>query len=92
MTTIYYTAPPDKAFEELKRVSISFWKEGDRHPSYVEEKVKYIEAMQNFRDNFMTIFAMFDIMNQIKIASRLSPETLLEINHRLSDGGNNYQL
>ncbi len=92
MRGLYYTAPSDESFDDLKNNSIAFWKEGDRHPNYVEEKVGYIEGVKNISDNFMTILAMFDINNQRRIALRLKPGTIADINDRLIDGGNSYIL
>lgn len=87
MTKLYYTAPTDEAFEELKRESIKLWNTYDNTYGYVDEKVGRIEGMENIRDNFMFMFAMFDHINMAKIVRELSTETKHELRIRIIDGG-----
>jgi hypothetical protein len=54
MSKLYYTAPNDKIFEEVKKASIDLWIE--RYPEatspyYAKEKVAEIEPLQNVSDN-----------------------------------------
>ena len=92
MTRLYYTAPSDEVFEDLKQKSIEVWKSKNAHPSYENEKVGYIEKIHNIGDNFMTIFAMFDHNNQRKVGEIISQATKNALNERLIDGGSEYAI
>ena len=87
MSELYYTAPSDEIFEEVKKASIEVWSEKDSHPSYIAEKVERIESMQNISDNFMSIVAMFDTRNIATLRHKLSSESKKAIYDRLLDGG-----
>ena len=85
---LYYTAPTDELFEELKKEALNIWTNlPDAHPSYVEEKVSRIQNIKNISDNFMYIVAMFDDSNQRKLASVLSEACREAVRVRLVDGG-----
>lgn len=56
-------------------------------PSYAEEKVGRIKDITNVGDNFMYMFAMFDMGNQKKLAFTLKDRTIDAINERLIAGG-----
>lgn len=86
-TSLYYTPPNDKAFNELKEKAIKIWQEYDNTYGYVDEKVNKIKDLENIRDNFMFMVAMFDISNQIKLASLISDETRRAVNARMEAGG-----
>jgi len=64
---LYYIAPSDELFEEVKREAIKLWLEIDTDNDkfgYATEKINRIKDIQNVSDNFMYIVAMFDINNQ----------------------------
>ncbi len=82
---LYYTAPSDESFEDMKRCAIELWNEYDNSFSYVDEKVNAIKDLENVGDNFMFIYGMFDSTNQIKIANRLKNKTLKELGERLEE-------
>lgn len=86
--SLYYTAPSDEHFEEVKAKAIEIWKTYDDTYGYATEKVERIKDIRNVSDNFMFIIAMFDHNNQSKLASMLSPECKEEVNKRMIDGGN----
>lgn len=90
MTRLYYTAPQDHCFEDLKKSAMQVWEEVASDPSYLEEKVDKIKNITNMGDNFMYIFAMFDTNNQRTCALFLKPETIEELRIRLIDGGMPY--
>ena len=92
MTRLYYTAPSDEAFEDMKSCALETWREVAEHPSYLEEKVSYVSEIRNIGDNFMTIFAMFDDGNQRICGAKLKQETKDELNKRLIDGGSEYAI
>ena len=88
MTKLYYQAPTDEVFEEVKEKAIEIWKTYDNTYGYVDEKVDRIKDIKNIRDNMMFIVAMFDINNQGRLAEKLSEEARKEIRDRMIDGGN----
>ena len=84
---LYYTAPPDEIFEEVKAKAIEIWRKYDNTFGYVDEKLKQINPMTNYEDNFMYIVAMFDINNQIELANKIGENAKKEIRDRMIDGG-----
>jgi len=87
MSDLYYTAPSDEAFEDMKQACIKVWNEAASHPSYLEEKVNRIKDIVNVQDNFMYMLAMFDIGNQQKVSFLLKEETKQAVHKRLVAGG-----
>lgn len=85
---LYYTPPSDECFEELKEKAIEIWSVMGDEPSYSQGKIGRIKDIKNVGDNFMYMVAMFDINNQRKLASLISPETSKEVRDRMIDGGN----
>jgi hypothetical protein len=84
---LYYTAPPEKCFNELKRRAIEIWTGIGDESSYLEEKVNSIINIKNVGDNFMYMVAMFDCHNQQILADKLSDATRKEVHIRMVDGG-----
>ena len=82
---LYYTAPSDEAFEDMKKCAIELWNTYDNTYGYVDEKVDAIKDIKNVGDNFMYIFAMFDNMNQIRVSCMLRSETIKELALRLEE-------
>ena len=66
---LYYQAPSDEIFNDMKQAAITVWKEVAHHPSYLKEKLDRIDRMQNISDNFMTILAMFDSNNMQRVGN-----------------------
>ncbi len=89
---LYYTPPDDDQFDDMKLACARLWYQIADHIGYAHEKVERIINLQNIRDNFMYMLAMFDMNNQRKIAERLSADTLESVNERLLDGGSDYTL
>ena len=87
MTKLYYTAPSDEVFNEVKAMAFLIWDDYDDTHGYVTEKVNKLTPMLNIEDNVMYIVAMFDLPNQKKLAQLLSPEARREISLRMIDGG-----
>jgi hypothetical protein len=91
-SNLYYQAPVDKCFDEVKEKSIELWREVDHDNDrfgYASSKINRIKDIKNISDNFMYIFCMFDIFNQSKLIKKLSEKTKEEIRIRLISGGNN---
>lgn len=86
MAKLYYEAPSDEAFGEMKAMAVEVWN-GYTDP-YRAEKLQQISHVQNIKDNFMYLFAMFDMSNQTKVVRMLSEETKQALRERMIDGGN----
>ena len=84
---LYYTAPSDEMFNEMKEKAMELWSTMGDEPSYAEEKIGRIKDISNIQDNFMYMAAMFDHENQVKLADLLSTETRLAVRERMVDGG-----
>ena len=83
----YYEAPSDEIFTEVKVQAIMLWRSYDDTHGYATEKISRVNELDNIKDNFMTIFAMFDDKNQRLLANVLSPEAKEAIRSRLIAGG-----
>lgn len=92
MSNLYYTAPSDTAFEEVKSASIEVWSEKSDLGSYRTEKIDQIKDIKNVGDNFMYMIAMFDSGNQRKVVEKLGEETKQAVRERMIDGGNDEQI
>ena len=86
MAKLYYTPPSDEVFTDMKSAATEIWN-GYEDP-YKSEKLDRIKDIQNVGDNFMYLFAMFDMNNQRKVVSSLSEKTRDELSARMIDGGN----
>lgn len=80
---LFYTAPHDNIFEEMKNIACSIWNTYDDTYWYASEKINKIKSLENISDNFMYIFAMFDIENQQRLISEASTNLKLAIRERL---------
>lgn len=87
MENLYYTAPSDELFDEVKKEAIKIWDSYDNSYGYVDEKTNRIIALKNVSDNFMYMVAMFDLTNQTKLAANLSEEARKAIRDRMIAGG-----
>jgi plastocyanin domain-containing protein len=84
---LYYSAPPQECFEDMKNCAIQIWKGYDNEYGYADEKINQIKDIGNVKDNFMYILAMFDDINQRKMGDILLEETKSEARARMIDGG-----
>jgi len=88
-SNLYYTAPRDEVFNEMKKACTEVWGEyADSPGGYMKGKVDRIRDIANVQDNFMYMLAMFDTGNQAKVICLLSQETKNEVKKRLIAGGN----
>lgn len=85
---IYYTAPDEASFEDMKRRATEIWNSYDDTYGYATKRTERIDHIKNVGDNFMYIFAMFDMSNQRKIVSQIRPDTRKDLRDRMIDGGN----
>ena len=91
MTKLYYEAPSDEIFEEVKKVSMDLWTKEypeETSPYYAKEKVAEIEPLTNISDNVMGIVARFNHTNMRKLANKLSDKARQALRERMIDGGN----
>lgn len=84
----YYEPPTQKVFDEIKKASTGLWETYDNEYGYVDEKVGRIKDLKNILDNAMTMVAMFDCSNQVRLAQKLSIEARKAIRERMFAGGN----
>ena len=86
---LYYTAPTDEAFADMKAACLEVWGQyKDSAGGYMDEKVARIKDITNVQDNFMFMLAMFDEDNQRKVIKLLQDHTCAAVRDRLRDGGN----
>lgn len=91
MPSLYYTAPENKTFNEVKEACMKLWKQvdsdGDKY-GYATDKINSIKDIKNVSDNVMYMVAMFDANNQATLAQNLSEDTRTAIRNRMRAGGN----
>jgi hypothetical protein len=78
----YYTAPPQKVFDEIKAGAMVIWNEYGE--PYRTEKLDRIKDIQNVQDNAWFMVAMFDHINRGKLLSMVSTETAEMIRDAMS--------
>lgn len=87
MTKLYYIAPTDIIFEEVKEAALEIWAGYSDEFGYRSEKLKRVKPIKNIDDNMMFIVAMFDPFNQKKLADKLSKEARKAVHDRIESGG-----
>lgn len=75
-----YQTPSDEIFNELKEAAIKVWKTKDNNYGYVDEKLNTINNINNYSDNAMVFYRMFDYQNQFLMKKELSKEAIQYIN------------
>lgn len=76
---LYYTAPSDEVFAEIKQAAVDVWNTFDNTHGYVTEKLALVGAITNVRDNWMTLIALFDLPHQRMMLANLSHETYVQV-------------
>ncbi len=72
---LYYTPPSDEIFNEIKQAAMTTWRVmHDDEYGYVTEKIDRIKDLQNVKDNYMYMIAMFDLSGRKYLLSMLTPE------------------
>lgn len=87
MSKLYYEAPTNQIFKEVKEEAINIWNTYDDIHGYATGKIDRIKDMENIKDNVMSIVAIFDTPNQIKLSIALSDEAREAIADRIRSGG-----
>lgn len=76
---LYYQAPSQAMFDEIKKEAIKIWQTYDDTYGYASEKVDRIKDLTNVKDNYMYMVAMFDDTNKLKLMAALKPSTVSRI-------------
>lgn len=72
-----HKTPSIEIFNELKDAAKSVWQDNYSDEfGYVTEKLDRIKSIDNYADNAMVCYRMFDSNNQYKMRQLLSPEAL----------------
>lgn len=80
---LFYIAPRDEIYNEMLEIAKDIWMTYDDTYGYASGKIAYISSFGNIGSNFMTIYWMFDCMNQQKLVDKASKELKIEIFIRL---------
>ena len=72
---LYYEAPTDEVFEEIKAAAIRIWQTYDDTFGYSSGKIERVERVENVQDNWMYIIGMFDSRNQALFLTTVSLAT-----------------
>jgi len=79
MKKLYYIAPKDNTFDEVRNAAIRIWMSYPDH----EQHIEHLKEMQNIADNMMYILAEFDEYNQKVLFDNVSKNTQLAISDRV---------
>jgi hypothetical protein len=71
--------PTIELFNEIKKAAIKVWETKDNTYGYVTEKLERVNSIENYKDNVMTCYNMFDIGNQLLMKAHLSDKALTYI-------------
>lgn len=83
----YYEPTTKEIFDEVKLNTINIWNQYDNTHGYVDGKLSIIKNFDNAPGDLMYMVAMFDITNQIILASMLSEDAKTAIRQRMLAGG-----
>ena len=72
-----HETPSAEIFNEIKETAKQIWQNNysDEH-GYVTEKTNTINSIENYADNVMICYRMFDHNNQQKMKAELSDEAI----------------
>lgn len=71
-----YPTPSEQIFNEIKAAAKLVWTQYSDEYGYVTERYYVIDSIENYSDNVMACYKMFDIINQTKMMSHLSDEAI----------------
>lgn len=84
----FYETPSQEIFDDIANKSKDLWrKRYDDEYGYVTEKTDRIDQISNFKDNWGSIFGMFDHQNQSLLLRTLTNDARTFILERV---GSNY--
>lgn len=64
-------APTDEVFETMREYAREVWGKYDDTYGYRSEKLAQLNELTNFKDNWWTIWGMFDHTNQTELLYKL---------------------
>jgi hypothetical protein len=68
--------PSIEIFNDMKQAATQVWRTYDNEYGYVDEKLNYVNGLNNIQDNAMVFYRMFDWENQRKFKQLVNEETL----------------
>jgi len=71
---LFYTAPSDTLFNEMKELALNIWSTCDDKYGYATEKKEIVNSLENIGSNFMTIYQMFDFIKQSRLIDKASDD------------------
>ena len=78
-----HSTPSEEIFNDMKKAATEIWNTYDDTYGYRAEKLNRINSIQNYADNAMVAYRMFDGSNQDKMRALVSAETLDYIDQNL---------
>ena len=76
MYLIKMETPSIEIFNDMKQAATQVWETYDNEYGYVDEKLNYVNGLNNIQDNAMVFYRMFDWENQRKFKQLVNEETL----------------
>ena len=68
--------PSIEIFNDMKQAATQVLETYDNEYGYVDEKLNYVNGLNNIQDNAMVFYRMFDWENQRKFKQLVNEETL----------------
>ena len=87
LSDLYYTAPENCHFNELRDAALEIWRSYGFETDYAQSKINRIVDLENVGDNFMCMVAMFDMPNQMRLSEMISDGCREEVCVRMIAGG-----
>ena len=78
-----HETPSQEIFDEMKEIATKIWETYDNTYWYVDEKLEKINSLENYQDNAMVMYRMFDQVNQMMMHYKLSQNSRDYINNNL---------
>lgn len=78
-----HIAPSEEIFKEMIDIATIIWKQYSDEFGYVTEKLNIINNLQNYEDNIMIAYRMFDFVNQAKFRALASEDVIEYIDSNL---------
>jgi hypothetical protein len=78
-----HITPSEEIFKEMINIATIIWKQYDDEFGYVTEKLNIIHNLENYEDNIMIAYRMFDWLNQLEFRARVSEDVIQYIDDNL---------
>lgn len=86
MSSLYYTAPSEAIFEDIKAAAIKIWQTYDDQFGYASGKIERVNRVDNIQDNYMYLISMFDSTNEGILYHLVSADTRQLLNELRAEG------